>query len=149
DTPNYTSTIRSFVADIDGNGLKDIVVLNSGQDNDVTILFQTKEGDFMQEPQSGIENQDNLVSKTELYQNYPNPFNNETKIQFGLDASSEVELSVYNGKGELVESLIQGRFGKGIHSVNYRTDGLTSGVYYYELKVNGISVKVRKMLYLR
>jgi hypothetical protein len=151
DTSNYTSSIKSFVADIDGNTLNDIVTLNSSYayDNDVTILFQTEEGDFVQNPQTGIENQDNLVSKIELYQNYPNPFNNETKIQFGLDSSSEVELSVYNGKGELVESLVQGRFGKGIHSVNYRTDGLTSGVYYYELKVNGVPVKVRKMLYLK
>lgn len=151
DTPNYTSTIRSFVADIDGNGLKDIVALNYSYayENDVTILFQTEAGDFVQDPQSGIESQDNLVSKVELYQNYPNPFNNETKIQFSLDLSSEAELSIYNGKGELVESLVQSRFGKGIHSVNYRTDGLTSGVYYYELKVNGIHRQVRKMLYLR
>jgi hypothetical protein len=151
DTPSYTSTIRSLVADIDGNGLKDIVALNSSYayENDVTILFQTEEGDFVQEPQTGIENQDNLVSKAELYQNYPNPFNNETKIQFSLDSSSEVELSVYNGKGELVESLVQGRYERGNHSVNYRTDGLTSGVYYYELKVNGIHRQDRKMLYLR
>jgi hypothetical protein len=150
DTPNYTSTIRSFVADIDGNGLNDIVALNHSYayENDVTILFQTEEGDFVQEPQTGIEHH-NLVSKIELYQNYPNPFNNETKIQFSLDSSSEVELSIYNGKAELVESLVQGRYGKGIHSVNYRKDELTSGVYYYELKVNGIPVKVRKMLYLR
>ncbi len=149
DTPNYTSSIRSFVADIDGNGLNDIVVLNSGQDSDVTILFQTEEGNFVQEPQSGIEDRDNLVSKTELSQNYPNPFNNETKIQFSLDLPSEVELSVYNGKGELVENLVKGRYDRGAHSANYRADDLTSGVYYYELKVNGIQRQVRKMLYLR
>ncbi|MBU4486749.1 MAG: VCBS repeat-containing protein, partial [Candidatus Delongbacteria bacterium] len=151
DTPNYTSTIRSFVADIDGNGLNDIVSLNSSYayENDVTILFQTEAGDFVQDPQTGIENQDNLISKVELYQNYPNPFNNETIIRFSLDAPSEVKLNIHNGKGELVESIVQSRYAQGIHSVNYRTDDLTSGVYYYELKVNGIHRQVRKMLYLR
>jgi hypothetical protein len=151
DTPNYTSTIRSLVADIDGNGLKDIVALNSSYayENDVTILFQTEASDFVQDPQSGIEDQDNIVCKTELYQNYPNPFNNETKIQFSLDSSSEVELNIYNGKGELVENIVKGRYERGNHSVNYRADDLTSGVYYYQLKVNGIRRQVRKMLYLR
>jgi len=151
DTGEYTSSIRSFVADIDGNALKDIVALNSSYayENDATILFQTEAGDFVQDPQTGIEDQDNLVSKIELYQNYPNPFNNETKIQFSLDASSEVELNIHNGKGVLVENLVKGRYDRGAHSVNYRTDRLTSGVYYYELKVNGIHRQVRKMLYLR
>jgi hypothetical protein len=151
DTPNYTSTIRSLVADIDGNGLKDIVALNSSYayENDVTILFQTEEGDFVQDPQSGIEDRDNLISKTELYQNYPNPFNNGTKIRFSLNATSEVEMSVFNSKGEMVENIVKGRYERGNHSVNYRADDLTSGVYYYELKVNGIQRQVRKMLYLR
>jgi hypothetical protein len=90
-----------------------------------------------------------LIKNCVLFQNYPNPFNNETKIHFSLDSSSEVELNIYNGKGEMVESLVKGRYERGIHSVNYRTDGLTSGVYYYELKVNGIPEQIRKMLYLR
>jgi hypothetical protein len=151
DTPNYTSTIRSFVADIDGNGLKDIVALNYSYayENDVTILFQTEAGDFVQDPQSGIEEQDNFVSKVELYQNYPNPFNNETKIQFSLDSSSEVELSVYNSKGELVLDLIKTLQGKGNYNISFNADGFSSGIYYYKLNVNNEVVATKKMLYLK
>jgi hypothetical protein len=151
ETPNYTSTIKSFVADIDGNGLKDIVALNSSYayENDVTILFQTEAGDFVQDPQTGIENQDNLVSKVELYQNYPNPFNNETKIQFSLDSSSEVELSVYNSKGELVLDLIKTLQGKGNYNISFNADGFSSGIYYYKLNVNNEVVATKKMLYLK
>ena len=150
DTPNYTSTIRSFVADIDGNTLKDIVALNSSYsfENDVTILFQTEEGDFVQEPQTGIENH-NLVSRIELYQNYPNPFNNETKIQFSLEAPSEVELSVYNGKGELVRNLVSSKLNKGKHNFSFKAEGINSGVYFYRLSVDGVAKETKKMLYLR
>ncbi len=99
---------------------------------------------------TGIEEENhNIANGFELYQNYPNPFNNETKIKFSLNESSEVELSIFNIKGELVESLVQGKYGKGIHSVNFRAEGLTSGIYYYNLNINNEVVATKKMLYLR
>jgi len=150
DTPNYTSTIRSFVADIDGNGLKDIVALNSSYafENDVTILFQTEAGDFVQEPQTGIENH-NLVSGIELYQNYPNPFNNETKIQFSLVKASQIELNIFNSKGEFVQNLVSSNLNKGKHSFSFKADNINSGIYFYKLSIEGVAKETKKMLYLK
>lgn len=151
DTSNYTNTIKSSIADIDGNGLKDIVALNSSYafENDVTILFQTEEGDFVQDPQTGIENQDNLVCKTELYQNYPNPFNNETHIQFSLVKASQIELSIVNSKGEFVQNLVSSKLNKGKHSISFKADDINSGLYFYRLSVDGVEKDAKKMLYLK
>jgi hypothetical protein len=146
----YTSSLVSHVEDVDGNGYKDLITINSSfrSDNNLNILYQDSLGNFLETSQSGIES-NNIPLKIELFQNYPNPFNNETEIKFSLDLSYDVELNIYNCKGEFVESLVKGRYYKGIHSLNYKTDGLTSGVYYYRLKADGIFVDSKKMLYVK
>jgi hypothetical protein len=44
-----------------------------------------------------------------LRQNYPNPFNPSTSIEYHIDRSSMVELSVYDINGRLVRTLFSGR----------------------------------------
>ena len=41
------------------------------------------------------EDNDLLPEEFALAQNYPNPFNPETKIDFSLKASSQINLSIY------------------------------------------------------
>lgn len=70
-----------------------------------------------------------------LLQNSPNPFGARTTIAFGLAGASEVSLSVYNTRGQLVSRLIQGEeMGPGRHSVVFETGDLPSGVYFYRLR---------------
>ena len=108
------------------------------------IYFQTKTID------TGIENNDEfLITNYELEQNYPNPFNNQTNISYALQNISEVEINVFNAKGELVQELINEKHGKGSHSILFNASKLNSGVYYYRLKINGIVKETKKMLYLR
>ncbi|MFA7123576.1 MAG: FG-GAP-like repeat-containing protein [Candidatus Delongbacteria bacterium] len=95
---------------------------------------------------TGIE--DNIPLTTELYQNYPNPFNPATEIKFSLADDSKVNLSVYNTKGQLVRTLIDGKTEKGYHTVNFLAEGLNSGVYFCRLDVGG-SVKNMKMLLVK
>jgi hypothetical protein len=99
--------------------------------------------------ETGINQSCAIPKETELYQNYPNPFNNETMISFTIDEVSLVELSVYNSKGEFVSYIVKKRYGKGTHKVNFKADGLSSGIYYYCLKANGDMKQTKKMLYLR
>ena len=85
-----------------------------------------------------------------LRQNFPNPFNPRTNIQFVLAEPGQVSLNIYNLKGQLVKTLVSGLYPAGSHSVVWdATDdfglAVSSGVYVYELKVNGF-VDRKKLL---
>lgn len=99
---------------------------------------------------SGIAEDDdtNLPGTATLYQNYPNPFNPNTDIRFTLQAKSDVKLSVFNSKGELVITLFEGRKDKGLHTIGFDASGLNSGLYFYKLTSEG-TTEIRKMLLLK
>ena len=99
---------------------------------------------------SGIQNdQEQIAYSYKLYQNYPNPFNNVTNIQFSLDNYSEIDLSVFNSKGEFILNLASGKFNKGIHSFSFKADKLNAGIYFYKLTVDGTVMDTKKMTYLK
>jgi hypothetical protein len=89
-----------------------------------------------------------LPDKLTLSQNYPNPFNCETKIQFSIVKAMEVRLSVYDLLGREVKTLIDEYRQAGVHTVNFDSRGLSSGLYYYRLQV-GEAVKTKRMVLLK
>ncbi|RLC53436.1 MAG: hypothetical protein DRH79_03615 [Candidatus Cloacimonadota bacterium] len=87
-----------------------------------------------EEPQNDME----TIENVNLIGNYPNPFNPTTNISFSLPVEQEIELVVYNMKGQIVRKLVQGQFTSGEHSVSW--DGkddsgknVSSGLYFYKL----------------
>lgn len=99
---------------------------------------------------TGIEDSDELlVMSYELKQNYPNPFNNQTTINYTLNELSNISILVYNSNGQVVTELINKKMDKGKYSAVFNADNLNSGVYYYQLKVNGVLRETMKMLYLK
>jgi hypothetical protein len=86
-----------------------------------------------------------MVKDFTLEQNYPNPFNPSTEIRFALQNDSQVKLSVYNTKGELVSNLKNEKMVKGSHVVNFDASALNSGVYFYKLNV-GERTETKKMV---
>jgi poly-gamma-glutamate synthesis protein (capsule biosynthesis protein) len=85
--------------------------------------------------------------------NYPNPCNPETTISFLLNHDSEVELSIYNIKGQLVRILVHDTLSKGRHSLIW--DGkdrnetpVGSGVYFYQVRA-GTTSEIRKLILLK
>jgi hypothetical protein len=98
---------------------------------------------------TGIEaEQVSMIKNFELFQNYPNPFNPSTDIKFNLQTDSQVKLSVFNTKGELVADLKNEKMLKGSHSVNFDASNLNTGVYFYRLNVNG-RAETKKMVLVR
>ncbi len=86
-----------------------------------------------------------------LAQNEPNPFNPSTTIRFRLPRATQVELRVYNVRGELVRTLATGAFPAGEHAVewdgqNDRGGNVSSGVYYYRLVSDGTTDMKRMTL---
>jgi hypothetical protein len=73
-----------------------------------------------------------------LSQNYPNPFNASTIIEFRLQRTSSVELSVWNIRGQRVRTLISSLLETGSHRAVWdgKNDAgvvVGSGVYLYRL----------------
>jgi len=87
---------------------------------------------------SGIEPEEIFSDITfELYQNYPNPFNPATEINFALSDDAAVKLKIFNSNGQLVKTLFEGKKNGGLHSVLFNADEFNSGIYFYQLDVNG------------
>lgn len=83
-----------------------------------------------------------------LSQNYPNPFNPSTAINFELPSSGKVQLSVFDLQGRKVADLANRVYSQGSHSVQFDASGLSSGVYYYSLTVDGLS-QIKKMTLIK
>ena len=106
-------------------------------------------------PQTGIE-EENIQWPGSVFriQNYPNPFNASTSIRYTLPISAHIELTIYNIQGQLVRTLLRGEESPGTYIVTWdgRDDidrNVSSGVYFYQLKIPGGIQKTRKMLFLR
>jgi len=100
---------------------------------------------------SAIDRIENMVpSEFALEQNYPNPFNPVTHFSFYLPRASQVLLQVYDMKGALVNTVLQGERGKGHYQVTW--DGtnnsgirVASGLYFYRLSSESFTA-TRKMI---
>jgi len=129
-------------------------------DEDVTsgkYLYRLKQidndGDFEYSPIVEVEI-NNIPTQISLEQNYPNPFNPSTVISFQLPVESKVLLKVYDILGKEITTLINEVKEAGNHQVNFSGEGLTSGVYFYSLRISQLNgeknfTNLKKMLLLR
>lgn len=79
-----------------------------------------------------------VLADVGFVKNYPNPFNSNTTFTFGVAEKSDVSLSIYNMKGQLVRVLYSGTVDSGTIHVDWDGTGasgnqMTSGVYIYRL----------------
>ena len=88
------------------------------------------------------------LNKFVLLQNYPNPFNPSTKIQYSVTQSSDVLIKVYDVLGNEVATLVNKVTPPGAYEVEFDSDGLTSGVYFYQLKAESF-IETKKMILLK
>lgn len=86
--------------------------------------------------------------KTWLSQNSPNPFTTTTQIQYLLPAKyNNANLIVYNATGRLIKAITL--TGDGIQTLNLKTTGITAGVYYYNLVIDGTIAASKKFIVVR
>jgi len=69
----------------------------------------------------------------ELCQNYPNPFHMNTSIQYKLDETAFIKLSVYDLLGHEVGVLVNEKQSPGEYKVIFNTVKLAYGIYYYKM----------------
>lgn len=83
-----------------------------------------------------------------LEQNYPNPFNPSTTIRYSIPQRSDVELIVYDALGHEIKTLISGDHDAGVYEVDFDATGLSSGVYFYQIKTASFN-ETRKFVLMK
>lgn len=94
-----------------------------------------------------------LPKEFALHQNYPNPFNPNTVISYQLPVTGNVSLKIYDILGNEVATLVNEEQQPGVYEVEFNVaqvsrPGITSGVYFYKLKV-GSFIETKKMILLK
>ena len=74
-----------------------------------------------------------------LISNYPNPFSDQTLFEIRLPEDEILQLTIYNGNGQVVSSLLNNPVNAGTTKVIWNgTDTygqkVSKGMYYYQLK---------------
>ncbi|MCP4633728.1 MAG: T9SS type A sorting domain-containing protein, partial [candidate division Zixibacteria bacterium] len=96
-------------------------------------------GDVMQD--------ENFVPETfSLIGNNPNPFNSITSVKFKMGSPGDVELRIYNLKGQLLETINTRYAAPGTHSITWDASEYSSGIYFYKLTTNNKTLTKRMTL---
>ena len=135
--PLTVVTSLSNPADIFYNVISDTLgVANSGSMSNTTYhYFGTSTG---------------LVDILPLHYSFdisPNPILNAAAVSFELSERTEISLSIYDLKGQLVQTLFEGNMETGKHEVNFLRNNLTNGTYL--IKMSGLNLmETKKLIFL-
>ncbi|MGE5795924.1 MAG: T9SS type A sorting domain-containing protein, partial [Ignavibacteria bacterium] len=88
------------------------------------------------------------VEDFELLSNYPNPFNPSTTIKYSIPTSEFVSLKVYDVLGSEVATLVNDEKPTGNYKVNFNATNLSSGIYFYTLKVGNFT-QTKKLILMK
>jgi len=81
-----------------------------------------------------------------LYPNQPNPFSVETEVRFSVPTDGDVQISVVDVEGRVVQS-DNTYYNAGTHSVRYEASDLGSaGIYYLTIKTNNDNATMKMVM---
>ncbi len=88
-----------------------------------------------------------IPAQFKLIQNYPNPFNPVTSISFEIPKNSNINLSIFDGMGRLVESPVENvRINPGKYEYKWNAEKLSSGIYYCRLASDNFTETIKMIL---
>ena len=70
----------------------------------------------------------------EINQIYPNPFNPITSISYSLPQNADLEISVIDINGRMIEILVNGFHFTGNYTISWDAASNPSGIYFIRLK---------------
>jgi len=80
--------------------------------------------------------------------NFPNPFSRVTNIYFNLEKESQVLISVFTLQGKLIETIFDGKLGRGTQYQTWTPRNLENGIYLYKVQTDD-QTDSGKMVYLK
>jgi len=134
-----------------GSILNDLIVLGSAEPRglyEVDLYIARLDSKLTQPPPLTV----NVISthipkESSLMQNYPNPFNGTTLIKFSILKSDFVRITIFDVLGREVETLVSENLSPGIYSTSFSSKNLASGIYFYQLKIEGKIISTQKMIH--
>ncbi|MDP8322455.1 MAG: T9SS type A sorting domain-containing protein, partial [Candidatus Stygibacter australis] len=85
---------------------------------------------------------------TKLMNAYPNPFNPVTTIAYQTSEAGNVNVSVYNVKGQKVAELANNHQEAGTHNVVWNAAGEASGIYFVKMTASGTE-QIQKVILMK
>ena len=79
---------------------------------------------------------------------YPNPIKSSAMISYSLPESGHINLSIYNAKGQLVDTIIDDYQKADDYFISWNTSNTSSGIYFYKLSYDNNTI-VKKFLILK
>ena len=132
-------------------------IASFGKDADGELYicaFDGKIYHFVSTPTSIKKNNSLGMKSYNLEQNFPNPFNPETRIVYEITNHVQVKINILDLQGRLIRQLLNKTEAPGTYSVTW--DGTnqkgipqSSGIYFYQLFLDGKNIESRRMLLLR
>ncbi len=80
---------------------------------------------------------------------YPNPFNPSTTINYAMKADGIVKIEVYDILGRSVAVLVNGVQPAGIHTINWLSNDLASGIYFVRMNAGQDFVATMKLVRMK
>ncbi len=90
--------------------------------------------------------------------NYPNPFNPETTIQFSNEQNQQneqLQIEIYNVKGQKIKTIplilsgVEGQSSIIWDGRDENNQPVSSGIYFYQLRIDGNSKAINKMILMK
>ncbi|MBK6876887.1 MAG: T9SS type A sorting domain-containing protein [Ignavibacteria bacterium] len=140
---NWLEQLNVYPLDINGVLMRDY---KSGiAYGDQGILYTTSTGGIM----NAVTYSSTTPKDFELYQNYPNPFNPKTIINYEIEKNNYVSIKIYDVSGKYVTTVVSEVKSAGRHEADFNASGLSSGLYFYSLLINGGIVSTKRMVLIR
>ena len=79
----------------------------------------------------GTENSSNLMPDDfEISSVYPNPFNPTATINYSINKNSNIDFSVFDLNGKMIDKIFNGYKTRGKHSLKWNANQIPSGTYF-------------------
>lgn len=89
------------------------------------------------------------IPEARVFLNYPNPFNHSTTFHYTLKNFSDVNITLFDINGRLVETIVNEWQMLGEHHVQWNADHLPSGLYIARIIVEDDVVACQKLLLVK
>ncbi|MBO8130716.1 MAG: right-handed parallel beta-helix repeat-containing protein [Candidatus Marinimicrobia bacterium] len=90
----------------------------------------------------------NQTGRFKLNRIYPNPFNSRTCVEYTIPYESNLDIKIYNVKGQVVEKMDEGKKAPGDYKSIIDAKGLPSGLYFIVFETS-FDREVQKILLIK
>jgi len=139
-----------------GDIIAEINISNRSDVTQLVVLFYRvwdESANVVESGQINLDIESFLPDEFSLKQNFPNPFNPNTTIRYTLPRPADVTLSIFNIRGELVNTLVSKIEEGGYHQVIWNGATIhgklvSAGVYFYRISTSEFT-DTKKMVLLK